>query len=35
MKHGEINYAELGRRMKFQTGGGIKGNYIGYAVREK
>lgn len=33
MKRGEINYAELGRRMKFQTGGGTNGNYIGYAVR--
>jgi 2-polyprenyl-6-hydroxyphenyl methylase / 3-demethylubiquinone-9 3-methyltransferase len=33
LKHGEINYAELGRRMKFQTGGGTTGNYIGYAVR--
>jgi 2-polyprenyl-6-hydroxyphenyl methylase / 3-demethylubiquinone-9 3-methyltransferase len=33
LKRGEINYAELGRRMKFQTGGGTNGNYIGYAVR--
>lgn len=34
MKRGEINYAELGRRMQFQTGGGITGNYIGYAVHD-
>ena len=33
LKRGEINYAEFGRRLKFQTGGGISGNYIGYAVR--
>jgi 2-polyprenyl-6-hydroxyphenyl methylase/3-demethylubiquinone-9 3-methyltransferase len=32
LKRGEITYAELGRRMKFQTGGGTNGNYIGYAV---
>ena len=33
LKHGEINYAEFGRRLKFQTGGGTTGNYIGYGVR--
>ena len=32
LKRGEINYAEFGRRLKFQTGGGTTGNYIGYAV---
>jgi 2-polyprenyl-6-hydroxyphenyl methylase/3-demethylubiquinone-9 3-methyltransferase len=34
LKRGEINYAEFGRRLNFQTGGGTNGNYIGYAVRE-
>ena len=33
LKHGEINYAEFGRRLKFKIGGGTNGNYIGYAVR--
>jgi 2-polyprenyl-6-hydroxyphenyl methylase / 3-demethylubiquinone-9 3-methyltransferase len=34
LKRGDINYAEFGRRLKFQTGGGINGNYIGYAERK-
>jgi hypothetical protein len=32
LKRGEITYAELDRRMKFQTGGHTNGNYIGYAM---
>jgi 2-polyprenyl-6-hydroxyphenyl methylase/3-demethylubiquinone-9 3-methyltransferase len=32
LKRNEINYAEFGRRLKFQTGGNTNGNYIGYAV---
>lgn len=34
LKNGEINYAEFGRRLKFQTGGNLASSYIGYAVKE-
>lgn len=33
LKRGEINYAELGRRLQFRVGAGLNANYIGYAVR--
>jgi 2-polyprenyl-6-hydroxyphenyl methylase/3-demethylubiquinone-9 3-methyltransferase len=33
MKRGEINFAELGRRLKFQTGGSQHGLYVGYALK--
>jgi 2-polyprenyl-6-hydroxyphenyl methylase/3-demethylubiquinone-9 3-methyltransferase len=32
LKRGEINYAELGRRLKFQVAANLSVNYIGYAV---
>lgn len=32
-KLGLINYAELGRRLRFKTGGGTDGSYVGYAIR--
>ncbi len=33
LKRGEINYAELGRRLKFRVGTSLNVNYIGYAVQ--
>ena len=29
-----LNFAELGRRLKFQTGGGLEASYLGWAVRK-
>jgi 2-polyprenyl-6-hydroxyphenyl methylase/3-demethylubiquinone-9 3-methyltransferase len=34
-KLGLLSFAELGRRLKFQTGGGMEASYLGWAVRKK
>ncbi len=33
LKLGQINYAEFGRRLKFQTGPSLHNSYIGYALK--
>ena len=33
-KLGLLTFAELGRRLKFQTGGGLEASYLGWAVRK-
>jgi 2-polyprenyl-6-hydroxyphenyl methylase/3-demethylubiquinone-9 3-methyltransferase len=33
-KLGLLTFAELGRRLKFQTGGGLQASYLGWAVRK-
>lgn len=33
-KLGFLTYAELGRRLQFQTGGGLQASYLGWAVRK-
>jgi 2-polyprenyl-6-hydroxyphenyl methylase/3-demethylubiquinone-9 3-methyltransferase len=33
-KLGLLSFAELGRRLKFQTGGGLQASYIGWAVKK-
>jgi 2-polyprenyl-6-hydroxyphenyl methylase/3-demethylubiquinone-9 3-methyltransferase len=33
-KLGLLAFAELGRRFKFQTGGGLEASYLGWAVRK-
>jgi hypothetical protein len=33
-KLGLLTFAELGRRLKFQIGGGLKASYLGWAVRK-
>jgi len=34
-KLGLLSFAELGRRLKFQAGGGMEASYMGWAVRKK
>jgi hypothetical protein len=33
-KLGLLTFAELGRRLKFQTGGGLQASYMGWAVKK-
>jgi 2-polyprenyl-6-hydroxyphenyl methylase/3-demethylubiquinone-9 3-methyltransferase len=33
-KLGLLTFAELGRRLKFQTGGGLQASYLGWAVKK-
>jgi len=33
-KLGLLSFAELGRRLKFQTGGGLQASYLGWAVKK-
>ena len=33
-KLGLLTFAELGRRLKFQTGGGLQASYLGWAIRK-
>ncbi|RPH63028.1 MAG: 3-demethylubiquinone-9 3-O-methyltransferase [Chloroflexi bacterium] len=33
-KFGLLSFAELGRRLKFHTGGGLESNYLGWAVKQ-
>jgi 2-polyprenyl-6-hydroxyphenyl methylase/3-demethylubiquinone-9 3-methyltransferase len=34
-KLGLLSFAELGRRLKFQTGGSLEASYLGWAVRKQ